>query len=425
VTPSGTKIAHRRADLAVYAGVAADEAARVLERLAGEMRILRPVGEESYEIYHDALAAPVLDWRARVHLRELEREQRLRRRWRSLASALAAVAIGLGASAGDFLARQELGTIDLRFAVRGDRSPPDDVVVVAIDDRTFNELGEQWPFPRSIHGRVLDRLRAAGGRAVGYDLQFTEPTQPAEDNALIEAVEGLRGRIALATTEVDDRGESRIFGGDAFLRKIGARAGNAVVLADEDGVTRRTMFAVDGLEAFGLVVAELATGRELERSDVERALIDFAGGPGTMTTLSLSAVERGSIDPALVRGKVAVVGPAAPSLQDIHMTSVGGEMSGAELQANVVKTALDGFPLRTAPAYIGVVTIVVLGLLAVLASRLRALRAFGAALAVGALYAAIAQVAFDAGTVLLVVYPLLTLALAAGLALMAELAWRR
>lgn len=75
VTPSGTKIAHGRADLRKYAGVSEPELENVLRRLSSE-RILRPVsgtddGGQSYEIYHDVLADAVLAWRGR---REAQRE---------------------------------------------------------------------------------------------------------------------------------------------------------------------------------------------------------------------------------------------------------------------------------------------------------------------------------------------------------------
>ena len=32
---------------------------------------------------------------------------------------------------------------------------------VAVDDKTFADLQLQWPFPRSLHARVVDRLREA------------------------------------------------------------------------------------------------------------------------------------------------------------------------------------------------------------------------------------------------------------------------
>ena len=47
------------------------------------MRILRPVGASRYEIYHDALAAPILDWRSRRQ--DQQRRARDRRRTKILA----------------------------------------------------------------------------------------------------------------------------------------------------------------------------------------------------------------------------------------------------------------------------------------------------------------------------------------------------
>ncbi len=73
VTPSGTKIAHTARDLADYSHVPHDEIAATLEKLSGgDIRILRPVAppldqpnEPRYEIFHDVLGAPILDWRTR------------------------------------------------------------------------------------------------------------------------------------------------------------------------------------------------------------------------------------------------------------------------------------------------------------------------------------------------------------------------
>ena len=66
VTPSGTKIAHRASDLAEYAEVSADVVGLLLGHLGGpQARILRGTGDGRYEIYHDLLAAAILDWRAR------------------------------------------------------------------------------------------------------------------------------------------------------------------------------------------------------------------------------------------------------------------------------------------------------------------------------------------------------------------------
>jgi CHASE2 domain-containing sensor protein len=67
----------------------------------------------------------------------------MRTLWVLLAAGLA-LAIGAAVHATDALRRLELLTVDLRFDARGAQPPPDDVVVVGIDDRTFSD----YPFVR-------------------------------------------------------------------------------------------------------------------------------------------------------------------------------------------------------------------------------------------------------------------------------------
>src|SRR5262249_50674004 len=100
VTRSRTKIAHTVSDLDEWAGVPEAELTPVLEKLSGgDTRILRPVGESSYEIYHDVLADAVLGWRteheAQKKLEEETRdaEARLRRRLLKIGAAVGLVAL--------------------------------------------------------------------------------------------------------------------------------------------------------------------------------------------------------------------------------------------------------------------------------------------------------------------------------------------
>lgn len=80
VTPGGTKIAHFTSDLVQYVGASQEAIESVFAKLERpDTRVLRdvtPPGSISkrYEIFHDLLAAPVLDWRRR----ELGTERRVR-----------------------------------------------------------------------------------------------------------------------------------------------------------------------------------------------------------------------------------------------------------------------------------------------------------------------------------------------------------
>ncbi|HEX4865074.1 MAG TPA: WD40 repeat domain-containing protein, partial [Acidimicrobiales bacterium] len=93
VTPSGSKIAHTRGDLAAYTELPETALDPVLDKLSRwQTRILRSVPSATgqldvgrYEIFHDVLAPAILDWRVRhLQARELERIERIarrRRRW--------------------------------------------------------------------------------------------------------------------------------------------------------------------------------------------------------------------------------------------------------------------------------------------------------------------------------------------------------
>ena len=89
-------------------------------------------------------------------------------------------------------------------------------------------------------------------------------------------------------------------------------------------------------------------------------------------------------------------------------------MAGAEVQANAIATVLESLPLRSSPAWLDVLAILLLAAVATVAGvRLKPLAAFGVAIGAGALYLVVAQFAFDADLVIAVVYPLLALIAAA------------
>jgi adenylate cyclase len=335
-----------------------------------------------------------------------------------LAVVCAAAALAILAYATNLMRALELQSVDARFSVRGSEGRPSDIVVVGVDDVTFNQLGVQWPFPRRLHGRLIDNLRKAGAKVIAFDVQFTEPTDPRDDNALIEAIERAPG-VVLSTTEVNGRGESNVFGSEALVREIGARAANTVVKPDPGGTIRKMHYEVGGLVSFPVAIAEAASGERIEPSQLEDgdwAWIDYRGPPETFRNVPYSKVLRGEVPDSVFRGKTVIVGATAPSLQDVHPTSTTGDelMSGPELQANAAWTAEHGFPLSSSGLLVDLLLILLLGAVPAAATlRLKPVAALSTALGLGLLYALAAQLAFDGGAVLPVVYPLLALVLSA------------
>jgi adenylate cyclase len=345
-----------------------------------------------------------------------------RRRKTALLIAVAslAVAVGLLTYATGLLGRTEQQTLDARYSIRGRQRVPSDILQVQIDDTTLRELRRlklhsEFPFPRRYDARVIDRLRADGARVIAMDIQFTQPTDAADDEALAGAIERAGGKVVLGTTEVARNGETDVFGGNAVLRELGARAASARLPVDSDGSIRRFPYAYNTLHSFAVTTFETARGERVRATSFEGGTlpIDFVGPPETLPAVPFSSVLTGDLSPSEVRGKIVIVGASAPILGDTHATALAGEMPGDEVWANAVSTLLRGIPLRDAPGWLNVLAIILLGSLAPLASlRLRRLRGLFGAIIAAALFALAVQLAFDSGLIVSLIYPLLALALA-------------
>lgn len=319
-----------------------------------------------------------------------------------------AAAMGILAYVGNLWPQLENVTVDTRFALRAVRRPRD-VVVVGIDDKTFSELGIAWPFPRSYDARAIEILHADRARAIVYDVQFTEPTTPKQDYDLYDEL-GRAPGVVLATTEVNAHGQTDVFGGSANLARVHAVAAAANMLVDPGGVIRRYPYSILGLKSLAVAGAE-AAGAHISPSRFQHdsAWIDFRGPPDTIKTVSFSDLYDGRLSSSTFAGKVVVVGATSASLQDVHFTSTTSNepMSGAELEANAIWTAMHNNPLQPAGSWIAILAIMICGLIAPLSSlKLGVLPSCLLALAVAVGYALAAQIAFDHGTILVVSYPL-------------------
>ncbi len=341
----------------------------------------------------------------------------------ALAATLLGAAIGIVIVRAPLLGGLEQSTLAARFALRSS-APPAGVAVVAIDDRSFSALRHRWPFPRSWHGRVLEQLHRAGALAVFYDVQFTEPTTPAQDGALFDAL-ARTGGATLATTQTDGHGHSNVFGGDAKLALAHSQAAASAFPVGQGGVIDRLPYELDRLPTAAVVVAKRLQGHvpSLSLFGSGGAYIDYRGPPGTVPTLSFADILRGHFAPEAVRGKVIIVGATSPTLQDLHATPAASDelMSGPEIQANAIWTVLHGIPLRSAPDFMVIMLVILASLIAPLVRYRRSVAAVAVATPLAAvIYLASAQLAFNAGVVVPVVAPLAALALSTAVTLVAS-----
>lgn len=239
----------------------------------------------------------------------------------------------------------------------------DDIVIVAIDERSLLELG-RWPWPRERHVELLRQLRAAETSAVAMDILFTEPTPeyPQVDNLLAQAI-AAHGSVVLPVfiSQINRDGLQE-------MRPIPAVADSAAALGhvhiefDSDGVARRVFlkqglgdaqwfhFAAALSQILGSttdILPGLVNTRVLEDPDPSAIirshenLIPLMGPAGTVQQLSYVDVMRGNAPPESLREKIVFVGATAAGQADNISTSLG-QMSGVEVNANIFHALRSG-----------------------------------------------------------------------------------
>lgn len=86
---------------------------------------------------------------------------------------------------------EDIGLTSL-FNLRGERPAPRDVVVVSIDSRSSQQLGlpnkpRKWP--RSLHGRLIDKIAANGASVIAFDVIFDEERDKSDNLAFAGAMQ--------------------------------------------------------------------------------------------------------------------------------------------------------------------------------------------------------------------------------------------
>jgi adenylate cyclase len=336
-------------------------------------------------------------------------------RLRALLLALVAVGscgIAVIAFATHALKSLEGSSVDLRFSIRGTDPMPKNLVIVKVDDTTFQDLKKQWPFPRATHGQLISRITAEHPAAIAYDVQFSEASLRGQndDIAMLDAISKSHGKTVFSTTETDKQGNVVFLGsgqGTKLLHEVGAHPANGLFPFDSGGVIRRMAFSIGHLDTLAVVTAQVATGKKIDPKQYTGTnWIDYVGPTGTIPSVSFSDAVRGHTPKNFFQGKIVVIGATAPSLQDIHPTSTDSAMPGPEIQANAIETVLKGRPLSSFPGWVTIVAIILLGaVVPVISLRLGPVAATSVAFALGGLFLLGEQLAFNSGKVGTVVYP--------------------
>jgi CHASE2 domain-containing sensor protein/signal transduction histidine kinase len=240
-------------------------------------------------------------------------------------------------------------------------APSDDILIIGIDKRSIDALGP-WPFPRSMHARLLDRLAEHAPRAVLFDVFFDGPAaDPVEDQLLAEALSRLPVYLPLnyaaPPPEQPDR-RPELLPPIPVLARQAKGLGHANAMPDSDGLVRgiwRYEGASDRVWPYiGTLIAEGEAKNVHSTAGGTKASgwvrqgrfgVAFAGPAGTYPTVPYLDALRGDVAGEILRGKLVLIGAVGSSgLGDtMPVAGIGAltSLPGVEIHANALDALLN------------------------------------------------------------------------------------
>jgi adenylate cyclase len=384
----------------------------------------------------------------------------------AIATFLTVVAVLPHFSRFKFVTALEQDILSLQFLVRDkivgagklseDHTP---IVIVGVDDASLypvlNEedlakhpeaafMKEPWPWNRSIHGLIAQKLFDAGARVVALDFLF--PTQNPGDWEFYEVIEANLGRIVIGYDYIPKESElqqgwmtERLPTEDLLpLENEDQMLGFVNVEKDSDGVLRRAklhtniyaenlMFMDDPLQRKRAV--RLAGSAKPSFSFAARAallldpsvqeyipprekppIIDYAGDSYFPFISYFDVVfdDRFNLQKELIDGAIVMIGPYSDFFKDIVNTPYG-MMYGVETHAHVVRSLLNR-SFFTEPSRLAFTVISFISGLALLIGNLRfkaVLSKAGWTIGLVVAYLVFAQIVFSHFRVVFPVIPIL------------------
>ena len=255
----------------------------------------------------------------------------------------------------------ELNRLIQDFALTAKHRPlQDDIVIVAIDNRSIEALG-RWPWRRAYHAELLDRIGAAEPKAIGLDILLSEPDRnhPLDDALLAASI--VRNAPVVLPMFIQDAGSTeRVIGPAPTFVTNRAHLGHAHINVDEDGVVRSMHRAYEAegrlWPQFALAVEAAGNGTpsHIPASRDSDMIIPYADGPGYFPRISYIDVIRGVVPTEAFQDKHVLIGVTAEGIADKYATPASGEqrlMPGVEILANVIDSARHGITVKAAAPY--------------------------------------------------------------------------
>lgn len=257
--------------------------------------------------------------------------------------AVASLTITLALHSGGLLLRPEWAIGDL-YARWLRHEVASDIVIIGIDEHSIAQL-HKWPWRRSIHARLLDRLRPAHPHHLFLDIDFSAESDAQEDAQLSRALAQWRpGSLILPAFQqlaAGDEDEIQLTQPLPAFR-MHATLGSVNVLPSGDSVIRDmdSTWAAPGAQRLPAAFS-LFADRALPRG---KLAIDYSISPASFQFFSYADVLQGRVPLAALTGKTLIVGATAIELGDMLPVPVYRSLPGIVVQSLAAQTARSGAP---------------------------------------------------------------------------------
>ncbi len=249
----------------------------------------------------------------------------------------------------------------------------DQIVVIGIDQESLETLGPYSQWSRDIFAQAIEALNQSDEcrpAVIAIDILFAGETQKEPDLHLTEAAGKYGNVITACAMEFQDtfiQGEGDSFHWERFhassfdepyeALKNATRQGHINAMMDSDGILRRHLLYArlpDGREIPSLSLAAARMYQEyygLSEQKLPRLnqngfwYLPFTALPGDFGgTFSVADLLSDDFSPEYFAGKIVLIGPYAPGLQDSYRTAIdhAAPMYGVEYQANAIHALLRG-----------------------------------------------------------------------------------
>ena len=295
--------------------------------------------------------------------------------------------------------RIEYSARDLVMRIRGKQEPSQDIVIVAIDDFSFNWTGYQWPWPRSYLAEIVDQINAGGGKVVGVDIiLFEQDENPANDEALAKSLAAAPSAVSvvqLYSTGTENQVVYTFSQPITPIRSVLDGTGITTVKRDEDAIVRSVeafdVYDQRTIYHWAFEIASLHLGVDGPSNPTSssmqfngqtvplqggRMLVNFSGPAETYTTYSAANVHDGITleqNPGAFRDKIVLIGVTTLTLQDIYPTPFSAQepTAGVEIVANTIDTIINGVYLRETSPWITLLITILAAILAAVISNFK------------------------------------------------------